>query len=301
MASPRPSGMPGDWQDDSSSVDSAAENIPAIRRRRPQKPQKRADKKYQARTCRICLEEIQPTEEGLDPFSRVVFKSRVRYISEDPSLDPLISPCLCKGSQKYVHAGCLQEWRYTQPSTEQYWQCPTCKFKYRLKRLSYARVVTYAGIRIALTLGFFLLATFLLGFIGDTFIGLWVDPFGTFWDAVYEGSEGHLEWRGEDEPSSWSYHFLRGLVSFGVLGLAKTFYLSGWRVLYYGGGGAARRRGTGRNRLEAVNWTLVFIGACTFLYQTWKWVSVVVTRVLKDVAEQVLDIQEQSDEDEPSE
>ena len=50
-------------------------------------------------TCRICLE-----EEG-----------------------DMISPCLCKGTQKWVHRECLDHWMTVKPDL---WMCDVCKSEY---------------------------------------------------------------------------------------------------------------------------------------------------------------------------
>jgi RING-variant domain len=46
----------------------------------------------------------------------------------DESEGRLISPCLCKGSMKYVHADCLDTWRHS--STNAFYECNQCKYKY---------------------------------------------------------------------------------------------------------------------------------------------------------------------------
>eukprot|EP00808_Paulinella_micropora_P030477 g68742.t1 len=57
-------------------------------------------------TCRICLE----------PSARAA----------------CLAPCLCRGSQKYVHRECLNKWRAK--SETAFSICPTCRFQYRLRR-----------------------------------------------------------------------------------------------------------------------------------------------------------------------
>jgi len=67
---------------------------------------------YPPRTCRICLEEVQPSFEGMGEGGVTsIFNPapRVAYISSDPASGRLIRPCKCRGSQAYVHEGCLQE------------------------------------------------------------------------------------------------------------------------------------------------------------------------------------------------
>ena len=97
------------------------------------------------RQCRICLETVQPTfnvpSQHLPGFLQ---SSNVVY--EDES-GRLIRPCLCKGSSRYVHEACLQAWRHADPShgRRNYWQCPTCGFRYRLSRLGAGRFIGSVG------------------------------------------------------------------------------------------------------------------------------------------------------------
>jgi len=103
-------------------------------------------KHWRPRQCRICLEIVQPTfdvpSEHLPGFLQST--GHVKYEDENGRL---ISPCMCKGSAKYVHESCLQAWRHADPSygRRNYWQCPTCKFKYRLARLGAGRLVGSIG------------------------------------------------------------------------------------------------------------------------------------------------------------
>lgn len=93
------------------------------------------------RQCRICLETVQPTFNIPSPnLPGFLQSSNVVYEDETGRL---IRPCLCKGSSKYVHDACLQAWRHADPSygRRNYWQCPTCGFKYRLARLGAGRFI----------------------------------------------------------------------------------------------------------------------------------------------------------------
>lgn len=42
----------------------------------------------------------------------------------------LISPCLCNGSQRFVHLECLDEWRNQDICSTTFTHCPTCRFEY---------------------------------------------------------------------------------------------------------------------------------------------------------------------------
>lgn len=76
---------------------------------------KRTRTHWPPRTCRICLETVQPTYHPPNENIPNMFQSgpNVTYESEEGRL---IRPCKCKGSQRYVHEGCLQSWRHADPS-----------------------------------------------------------------------------------------------------------------------------------------------------------------------------------------
>jgi hypothetical protein len=229
-------------------------------------------RRYGPRTCRICLEVCQPSFE-IDPSMSIpglyTAKSKVKYVSEDPELGRLITPCKCKGSQRYVHEGCLRAWRASAPlSDRNYWMCPTCHFKYRIERLRWGQWLSSAVTRSLLTVMILVVTIFVLGFIADPIINLWLDPLGSITEAISDvvnDIEGLKDFD-SDEPATWSYHFLKGFLSLGLLGFLKTFFAASplqWiNVRWYGGG---RRAGTGRQRLENISWFYVMLGVLTFL------------------------------------
>lgn len=191
----------------------------------------------------------------------------MRYVSDDPELGRLMRPCKCKGSQQYVHEGCLRAWRGASPSDRNLWQCPTCKYEYRLSSLKWSRWLNSGILRIFLTATIMVIALFILGFVADPIINIWIDPAGAVMDVMTGGLDGFeeiLDYMPEDEPNTWFVHFSKGLLSLGLVGLVKVFLGMGplhwWNIR--GGGG---RRGRGRDRLENVSWILVFIGVATFI------------------------------------
>jgi hypothetical protein len=215
---------------------------------------------------------------------------RVYYISEKPEDGRLISPCRCKGSQKYVHEACLQAWRLAQPMAERnYWKCPTCGFEYRMERLSWGRLVSNRLTRVLLTLLVFGLTLFVLGFVADPLMDLWVDPSGmimnTFLDlsdfdtdddllgGFHEvlGGGGGVGGVGDIVGASgWWQHFIKGFFSLGIVGVVKTFLVVSpftWLNLRGFGLGRERRRaaGGGRGRYESMSWVFILVGAFTFL------------------------------------
>lgn len=56
---------------------------------------------------------------------------RICMSSEDE--DNLFTPCLCKGSSKYVHRECLNSWRMVDPTSKNFTQCSTCHYTYEFE------------------------------------------------------------------------------------------------------------------------------------------------------------------------
>lgn len=226
-------------------------------------------KHYKPRTCRICLDVVQPVTEVQESTTGLFApRVRVRYVSEDPELGRLISPCKCKGSQKYVHEGCLRAWRQAQPFADRnYWSCPTCKFKYRLQRLRMGQWLSSWLARAAMTVAIMAITVFLLGWVADPIINLWIDPLGSVIDVITDGDlEGLVPAYDDDEPFTWAGHFLKGVLSLGVLGFLKTFVAMGpWYWFRWGANVGGGRRNTGRDRVQQINWAFIVIGVMTFM------------------------------------
>ncbi|KAI0472386.1 hypothetical protein F4859DRAFT_102869 [Xylaria cf. heliscus] len=252
-----------------------------------------------SRKCRICLEWVPPTYEEAGVLGGIRNRRpRRQYISEDG--DRLISPCLCKGSIKYMHEGCLKLWMNENPSKG--YNCDICKYKYRMERLSWAQRLRSPLISLMMTLAILLVTIFLLGFVADPILGLWLDPVGTITDTVIPGGrfadEDVIDLGGSD---GWFEHLLKGVFSLGLLGFVKAFLAMSpwqWWNLRTSGivSGGARRAGTGRQRMENINLTLVLIGVLTFLYTVWKATRKYTQRTLDRASQKILNVQT-TDED----
>jgi hypothetical protein len=191
----------------------------------------------------------------------------------------LIRPCMCKGSSKYVHDACLQAWRHADPSygRRNYWQCPTCGFKYRLARLGWGKWVASRGelicqlaisdwtvltlfiaTQVGLTVVILLVTVFLLGFVADPIISIYVDPWSFL--SPWSSTDYYYE---DDEAASWVEHFIKGFTSMGVIGFLKVIFAQPFA--YFRFGGSRGRAATGRDRMEQVSWLIILIGVATFL------------------------------------
>lgn len=69
------------------------------------------DQPLDTRQCRICLETVQSSE------------------TED---NPLIAPCQCKGSHKWVHRMCVDRWRVMSLNELSLTHCYICKSPYHV-------------------------------------------------------------------------------------------------------------------------------------------------------------------------
>lgn len=223
--------------------------------------------KNRARKCWICLEEVLPEYVPTGLLGR---RRKKIYRSEDPALGRFVAPCLCKGSVKYVHEGCIKEWRNANPNA---YTCGRCGYAYRLERLNWAQRLRSPLLALGITVSILVTTIFLLGFVADPILNLWLDPVGTIADTVASGSLAPNEKLEilEDEDLGWAEHFLKGMFSLGLLGFAKAFLAMSpwqWWNLRTSGviGGGGRRGATGRERMENISLTLVLIGVLTFLW-----------------------------------
>lgn len=287
------------------------EPTPPLEPEQPTRPEAQAssgNKRYGSRTCRICLDTVEPSfpTDTSTTFGIRTESTRPTYVSDDPELGRLLSPCKCKGSQKYVHEGCLNAWRLANPmEARNYWQCPTCKFTYRIARLHWGSALSSKWAQVGLTAFILVCSIFMLGYVADPIFDLWSDPVGTIGDTV-TSVVSDIEAMREpypSEPTSWAEHFLKGFFSLGIVGIFKTMLVASpwhwWNIRSSGlAGGGGRRQGTGRGRVENISLIFVVIGALTFLMGIWKGVKTLSARVLQSVSDRVLDVGVDDDEEE---
>ena len=234
------------------------------------RPSPRPQKHWPPRTCRICFETVQPTFQPLSEHipTRLQGAQRPVYLSEDPELGRLICPCKCKGSSKYVHEGCLQQWRNASPAYAQrnYWECPTCHYRYRLERIHWGRYISNGTTQLVLTILIFATALFILGFIADPIINFYSDPWAIFSLHPLDNLKGRNYVLAEDEEYTWPEHFMKGLASLGVLGFVQYMLtLSPWHWFRWSFRSNGRGN-TGRDRMQNISWVVIMIGVMVFLW-----------------------------------
>eukprot|EP00466_Bigelowiella_natans_P020792 jgi/Bigna1/139683/aug1.51_g14391 len=75
-------------------------------------------------------------EEEEQPVCRICFGG-----SEEGRL---ISPCLCRGSIRFVHLECLHHWRHESSNAKAFYECGMCKYRYSFRRAIYAQILRSA-------------------------------------------------------------------------------------------------------------------------------------------------------------
>ena len=58
-------------------------------------------------------------------------EKRCRLCLEGEEDGPLVQPCACRGSAKFIHKHCLERWRRTGPKEDAAYRCGQCKDGYR--------------------------------------------------------------------------------------------------------------------------------------------------------------------------
>lgn len=268
---------------------------------------------YGPRKCRICLEDVEPTWEDAGFADNLLNRNqKPKYIS-DPELGRLFSPCKCKGSQKYVHEGCLDMWRSAHGDRSM-WKCPTCSFQYRLEWIGIGNMVSHWATSLVLTIIVVSIIVFCLGFFADVIVDYVAGPIGLLlddaddldlFDARYNKLKEELPDMGLSEGlrESWAFHFAKGFWSLGVIGFLKVIWVMGpfnWFNLntHVNFGGRRRRRGGGRDRIADISWWVLLIGALTFIWGVWKSVRLFCRRALDRAKERIIEVQGDDDDEE---
>lgn len=109
---------------------------------------------------------------------------------------------------------------------------------------------------------------FLLGFIADPIINLYIEPLERIYPADIWEPDLFEELQTEG-ASSWFQHFAKGLASLGFLSFVKVFFAMSpwqWGGLRSFGLISSGGRSTGRNRVASISWAVILIGVCSFLW-----------------------------------
>lgn len=109
-----------------------------------------------------------------------------------------------------------------------------------------------------LTIVIMIMIVFVLGFIADPIINMYMDP----WSFLSPFSRADHYYYEDDDPVGWTEHFAKGFASMGVIGFLKMILASPIAYFRFGGG---RGRTTARDRYEQISWLVIAIGVFTFM------------------------------------
>lgn len=152
-----------------------------------------------------------------------------------------------------------------------------------------------------LTVLVMIVVMFLLGFIADPILNLYVDPYETvighedLWQEVSVSDS-------KNDLSSWAQHFVKGLVSMGVLSFVRTMILNPfqwWNLRNTGfvSSRASGRAATGRTRAVNISWIVVAMGILSASYLFYQSVQTIIGKSLQRIGNNIVDTQLPGDDD----
>ncbi|RMZ76821.1 hypothetical protein DV738_g4663, partial [Chaetothyriales sp. CBS 135597] len=262
---------------------------------------------YPTRMCRICYEDVVPTvtmyPPGLPPSLQ---RPHVEYISEDENYGRLIKPCQCRGGMRYIHEHCLLRLRTESTRPGSLWKCHQCGHQFSFRRLALQRYLGSKVVSGILAVVCMLIVMFLLGFVADPVLDLYLGPYDNLvgYDYYWDEPESYqvIEEEEVDAASGWGAHFLKGMISMGVVGLLKTALLNPlhwWnlRISSWSGGRSRGRMMTGRSRTANISWLAVLIGILSAFWFFYKWTQKVINMTLQRIGNNIVDTQLPGDDD----
>jgi hypothetical protein len=256
---------------------------------------------YPTRTCRYCLEDVPASVTLYPPGLPLSFQRPVVEYKNDDEYGRLIKPCMCRGGMRYVHELCLRRARTESQREGSLWKCHQCGYLFSFNRLTLQKYLGSKPVSGALTVIVMILVMFLLGFIADPILNLYTDPYETImrhedlWERV-EVKQAKVS------GSGWGQHFIKGLVSMGVLSFFRSMVLNPFhwinlRNTGFFGGRSSGRSTTGRDRALNVSWVMVAFGVVTAFYLFYKWVQAIISRYLQRIGNNIVDTQLPGDDD----
>ena len=256
---------------------------------------------YPTRTCRYCLEDVPATVSLYPPGLPVSFQHPVVEYKNDDEYGRLIKPCLCRGGMRYVHELCLRRARTESQREGSLWKCHQCGYQFSFNRLTLQKYLGSKPVSGALTIMVMVLVMFLLGFIADPILNIYTDPYDTLMrhEDLWERVEVN---QAKVTGSGWGQHFVKGLISMGVLSFFRSMVLNPFhwinlRNTGFFGGRPSGRSTTGRDRALNVSWVMVAFGVVTAFYLFYKWVQAIISRYLQRIGNNIVDTQLPGDDD----
>lgn len=108
---------------------------------------------------------VQSPESDMGPAQK---ECRICFDSEETPENKLFRPCLCRGTQAFVHEECLNQWRLTTHNSSSFYACPTCGYRYRIDRIWYSHFFTHKATISVITFLFIILAILFVAYFIKT-------------------------------------------------------------------------------------------------------------------------------------
>jgi len=227
------------------------------------------------------------------------FQTPIVEYRNDDEYGRLIKPCHCRGSLRYIHELCLLRSRTENRRVGSMWKCHECGHQFNFKRLAIQRYISSWYTVSVLTVLFMSCVVFMLGFVADPIINIYLDPYESL--IGEESIWDELEVRAvmESPVSQWSQHFAKGFISMGLVGFLKTLFFNPfqWVNLRFGGSLSSTRGTTGRNRAANISWIAIVIGVCSAFAFFYKFVQAIIQRSLQRIGNNIVDTQLPGDGD----
>jgi len=135
----------------------------------------------------------------------------------------LFSPCSCRGSMRYVHVACLNEWRTMSANSRSFHQCDQCGYRYNLMRTEWASYLeSPTTATVTATVAFvaaLALSSMLFGVVAGGWLG-WEPACAPFYDLV-DWQPHHDAWIGW-LWRPWLDSLVGGALMVGLVGLGVS-------------------------------------------------------------------------------
>ncbi|RGB33522.1 hypothetical protein C1646_704171 [Rhizophagus diaphanus] len=233
-----------------------------------------------------------------DKMCRICFAGA----EEESSLGRLISPCLCKGTMRYVHVECLNQWRLRSQKKSSFFQCDECKYKYAFRRTTIAKFATNEFVLTLVTLSFFVFCVFMGGFLAKFLLYLYPISGDFEDDNDIEDDEEPLF----KEPITIAtiftidyLHVTLGIMLVGIIGFIQLLFsimwfgpIPSWNTFRFGPTGGSVGRGRNDGLAGIFISVIVVVGVLKAVWGMYKLVRGASRKLLERVELTILEVNE---------
>ncbi|CAG8655048.1 2688_t:CDS:2 [Acaulospora morrowiae] len=240
--------------------------------------------------------ESKPIEADIqdDRMCRICFSG-----PEEDGLGRLISPCLCKGTMRYVHVECLNHWRLRSQKKTSFFQCDECKYKYAFRRTTMAKFATNKLALTLVTFTLFAFCVFVGGFLAKFLLYIYFSEDDSYDDEESDSLFG--------EPITITtiltidyLHIALGFMFIGFVGFLQLLLslmwfgpIPSWNSFRFGPTGSGRGAGRGADWFTAIVLSIIIlVGVLKAIWGIYKLVNSASRKILERVELTILEVNE---------